>query len=114
MTNYIPRRVTKTTMPTINGNFDSIENKLVKVRGRWWKRIKATLTLVVQQHLLHFSVLNLEEKGVKLNKSIIVKSEMMNVNKVLISGGNMKDIGEGKGESGGGNNESTNTGYVHT
>jgi hypothetical protein len=49
---------------------------------------------------------------VKLNKSIIVKSETMNRNKVLISRGNVKDIGEGKGVSGGGNNGSTNTGYA--
>jgi hypothetical protein len=42
------------TMPTINGNFDSIENKLVKHGSRCWKRIKATLTLPVQQHLLFF------------------------------------------------------------
>jgi hypothetical protein len=66
------------------------------------KRIKATLTLLMQQHLLCFLILNHDEKGVKLNKSIIVKSETMNGNKVLIRGGNMKDIGEGKGVSGGG------------
>jgi hypothetical protein len=51
------------TMPAINRNLDSIENKLAKHRSRWWKRIKATLTLPVQQHLLRFSVLNQEEKG---------------------------------------------------
>jgi hypothetical protein len=50
-------------MPMINRNLDSIENKLAKLRSRWWKRIKATLTLPVQQHLLRFSVLNQEEKG---------------------------------------------------
>jgi hypothetical protein len=112
--NYITRRVTKMTMPTINENFDSIENKLVKLGSRWWKRIKATLAMPTQQHLLCFLVLNQEEKRVKLNKSIVVKSETMNGNKVLISGGNMKDIGGGKGASGGGNNGGTNTGYVHT
>jgi hypothetical protein len=101
-------------MPTISQNLDGIEDKLVKLGCRWWKRIKAPLTLPVQHHLLHFLVLNQKEIGVKLNKCIIVKSEMMHGNNVLISGGNMKDIGEGERLSGGGNNGSTNTGYVHT
>jgi hypothetical protein len=36
------------TMPTINRNFDSIEDKLEKLESRWWKRIHATLTLPMQ------------------------------------------------------------------
>jgi hypothetical protein len=80
----------------------------VKLGSKWWKRIKTTLTLPMQHHLLHFSILNQEKIWVKLNKCIVVKSETMNTNKILISGGNMKDIGEGKRVSGGGNNERMN------
>jgi hypothetical protein len=72
------------------------------------------LTLRVKQHLLCFLVLNKKEIGVKLNICIIVKSKTMHINKVILSGGNMKDIHEGERSSVGGNNGSTNTGYVHT
>jgi hypothetical protein len=71
-------------------------------------------TLPVKQHLLPFSILNKKEIWVKLNTCIIVKSKTMYENTVLMSGGNMKDIGEDERSSVGRNNGSTNTGYVHT
>jgi hypothetical protein len=40
--------------------------------------------------------------GEKFNEHVIIKSEAMNGNKVLIRGWNMEDIGEGEGVSGGG------------
>jgi hypothetical protein len=101
-------------MPTINRNFNGTEDELAKLGCRWWKRIEATLTLSVQQHLLRLSILNQEEMGEKFNEHVIIKSEAMNGNKVLIRGWNMEDIGEGEGVSGGGNNGSTNMSYVHT
>jgi hypothetical protein len=71
-------------------------------------------TARAEQHLLHFSVLYQEEAGVKFNECVIIKGEAMHKNKVLMSGWNMEDIGEGEGASGCGNNGSTNTNYVHT
>jgi hypothetical protein len=76
--------------------------------------IEATLILPVEQNLLCLPILNQEEIGVKFNEHVIIKSEAMNKNKVLMSGWNMKDIVEGEGASGGGNNGSTNMSYVHT
>jgi hypothetical protein len=68
----------------------------VKLGHRWWKRIEDTLTLPVEQHLLYFSILNQEEKWVKFDKRVIIKSKAMDRNNVLMSGGNMEDIVEGE------------------
>jgi hypothetical protein len=81
-------------MPTIK---IGIEDKLAKLACRWWKRIKTTLTRPMQQHLLRFLVLYQEEVGVKFNECVIIKGEAMHRNKVLMSGCNMEDTGEGGG-----------------
>jgi hypothetical protein len=60
------------------------------------KGVEASLTCAVQQHLPHFSVLNQEEKQVKLNKSVIAKSKLMNRDKIFMARWNMQDIVEDK------------------
>jgi hypothetical protein len=60
------------------------------------KGVEASLTCAVQQHISHFSVLNQEEKQVKLNKCVIAKSKMMNRDKIFIARWNMQDIVEDK------------------
>jgi hypothetical protein len=76
--NNITRGMTKTTMPSINRNLDGAKHKLLEFRPQRWKRVKTTLTSCVQEHLPSFSILDKKEKGVKLDKSIIVKSKLMN------------------------------------
>jgi hypothetical protein len=60
------------------------------------KGVDASLTCAVQQHLPYFSVLNQEEKHVKLNKCVIAKSKMMNRDKIFMARWNMQDIVEDK------------------
>jgi hypothetical protein len=48
--------------------------------------IKASLTLIVQQDLPHFFILDQEKVGVKLNESVIVKGKPMNRNQIFVSG----------------------------
>jgi hypothetical protein len=81
-------------MPSINRDFDSTKHKLSESECQGWKGVEASLTCAVQQHIPHFSVLNQEEKQVKLNKYVIAKSKMMNKDKIFMA--RWQDIVEDK------------------
>jgi hypothetical protein len=96
-------------MPSIEGQPDGAKELLLG-----WEWIKAALTWAVQQHLLHFSVLDQEKIGVKLNKSIIVKGEAINGDEIFVCTKNMKNIIKNKVAGRSGNNKFTNTRNLHT
>jgi hypothetical protein len=76
--------------------------------------VEAAFTRPMQQHLLCFLVLNQKEIWMKFNKYIIIKSKLMNGNKIFVGGRNMQDIIKDKITMESGNNSFTNMSDVHT
>jgi hypothetical protein len=78
-------------VPSTNGYFDGTKNKLPEF-GCWWRKgVEATLTWTWSSTILVFLSL-IKKTGVKLNKRVIVKSKLMNGNKIFVGGGDMKNI----------------------
>jgi hypothetical protein len=101
-------------VPSINRDSNGTEHKLLKLGRQGWKGVKTTLTWVVQQPLPHFLIIDQEEIRMKFNKCVIVKSKMMNGDKIFMSRWNMQHILKDKITSRCGNNGITNTSNVHT
>jgi hypothetical protein len=81
--------MTEAMAPPLKGHFNRTQTKLA---CKSLERIKTSLNLAVMDHLLRFLILDQKIPWVKFKKDMIIKSEAMNRNKVLVCSRYMKNI----------------------